>query len=1286
MKFRFKNTGGEAGFKFFCENEEDDANQNEETLRLQNFLIYPREFFINKGETMELYVCFLPKSEGIIQEKVILACDNQTSSIYTLEGKANVAELQVHGINNHMIDYSLKSLSESDFLENLKKIYFDDVLCNIPQTRKITIKNITSVKIPYHWSVFSTNKNTKIEITDTYEHRFHIVPEKGFFEADEIKEFEITFQAEKPMPYYEYAYLILDDIPLQSIRNPPDTIKKNLTSNVINPDGFSPTVLGPSYLGSNSNRPSITYFEFELIGIVTFAKVEISPPVSVFPSQLSIHKKYPVKFTLKNKANGIVSFQVSLHSKSHEVLETEVVSTKGAIPPNDEIEIEVWVASSETIQGGRFVYLVDVENGDNISFGVLASFMGPVIKFTKPEIDFGLVKTYTTTVMEFEIENISDIPALVYFQLASDKSPVIFEHLEDDEVLMRDDSKLKMVPKYTSLKGYEKKTIKAVLDSKDSESIRDIVNCFVHQGTTVGTFLRAEVQRIVTSLSNMTITFPVMYAGLEYEVNSTTPQRIFLRNHGNISTTFKWEEINDPEVLVATVDPIYGVLAPKSQIEIRLKILPYKGGSLNRILTCKVEGVEHLLGFEILSEVHGLSVRYELIDEETTNMAMTRTGHKNLLEGEAASPFLGSMRKTQTSFLDSDLRDAAKGQKLEHLEFFQCQINKPFTKQFLVRNTSGIETKFHFHFEKYEPLVHKDEIAFAKGGNKLSQSRLGASPGDKDLGDEQSRDLIRPQSKGRLGGGIRFANPSQLNDREERIPKSRGHKPPAPGTVALLTSEIEETHNFSTISGASLTQTRRVEREARFYLSNNLGLALVCEPFKGVLPPHGEIVVKVTAFNDICGKFEDYLICEMKGLETVRFPAIVQVSGSPIVVAPNQVGISYKDVYPYMNLGYIMSNYGPLTRTVKLTNTGPKNIKYNWKLYNLSRNASEVDFFNLQIGEPELGSNALVSVNWNPVEPPESHSGPFAIEPMDKFIKGRKDELFTVSFKCPTPGDYDGVLVGRPQIIKGPSGMTEEEYKEEETIKTDDKNIGMVVLYLHAQAIAPRLFLDKSSTGDGKQKIKFEKWALVDCAKEKRSFILQNKNKAGLQFGIRIEGPFQLTKSFTNSTERHLLGMTRTNSSLKGEAEKFFNLVPSSYVQLDMKFLANVKDQADWPLSFRNYKSGNLIVTFSNGDEQVFDLEGVLVRPTLYLNESGFEGDKVEEIQEFGVVHINNAKVKSIYLSNPTKVPAKWKLNYVKYPTKKTVSDATLTKMEKEDLEKTDDPSVWEFALTEVRS
>lgn len=70
-------------------------------------------------------------------------------------------------------------------------------------------------------------------------------------------------------------------------------------------------------------------------------------------------------------------------------------------------------------------------------------------------------------------------------------------------------------------------------------------------------------------------------------------------------------------------------------------------------------------------------------------------------------------------------------------------------------------------------------------------------------------------------------------------------------------------------------------------MSNNKGIAIVFNPQIGDLPPHSEVPITVTIYNNVCGKFDDKIVSEIKGLTPVEFPISITISGSPVVVPLN---------------------------------------------------------------------------------------------------------------------------------------------------------------------------------------------------------------------------------------------------------------------------------------------------------------------------------------------------------------------------------------------------------------
>ena len=65
MAFRCVNNGGDGGFKFFCERDEDDSRQTDpDTIRIGAFTLSPSEFYLYQGNAIDIYVSFSPDREG----------------------------------------------------------------------------------------------------------------------------------------------------------------------------------------------------------------------------------------------------------------------------------------------------------------------------------------------------------------------------------------------------------------------------------------------------------------------------------------------------------------------------------------------------------------------------------------------------------------------------------------------------------------------------------------------------------------------------------------------------------------------------------------------------------------------------------------------------------------------------------------------------------------------------------------------------------------------------------------------------------------------------------------------------------------------------------------------------------------------------------------------------------------------------------------------------------------------------------------------------------------------
>jgi hypothetical protein len=98
---------------------------------------------------------------------------------------------------------------------------------------------------------------------------------------------------------------------------------------------------------------------------------------------------------------------------------------------------------------------------------------------------------------------------------------------------------------------------------------------------------------------------------------------IVLRNLGNIPSRFSWEDIIVLDEFECMFEPKEGIIAPKTDIHIKVRFTPKVGGKFTKYLICNVDTLALPLGLEMNFEVFGLEVSYFQMIEvlpKSTNM------------------------------------------------------------------------------------------------------------------------------------------------------------------------------------------------------------------------------------------------------------------------------------------------------------------------------------------------------------------------------------------------------------------------------------------------------------------------------------------------------------------------------------------------------------------------------------------------------------------------------------------------------------------------------------------
>lgn len=194
-----------------------------------------------------------------------------------------------------------------DFKANpFETMYFENTNPTAESCRKLKIHNSAPIQFPFHWSVYRQKNSQKISLQDEETH-YRIEPAQGKFLGGETKEFSVYFCPQHAEPYFEYADMIVEDIPIAAVRNPPEGLKLFAAANT-----QKSKVPMPTYVGSNTQFLSIPMIMFNLRGQGNSCRVQCEPPVTVFEGDLFINQKYNQQVKICKLTKGLVKYKLRM--------------------------------------------------------------------------------------------------------------------------------------------------------------------------------------------------------------------------------------------------------------------------------------------------------------------------------------------------------------------------------------------------------------------------------------------------------------------------------------------------------------------------------------------------------------------------------------------------------------------------------------------------------------------------------------------------------------------------------------------------------------------------------------------------------------------------------------------------------------------------------------------------------------------------------------------------------------------------------------------------------------
>ncbi|NWU64760.1 DLEC1 protein, partial [Pterocles burchelli] len=159
---------------------------------------------------------------------------------------------------------------------------------------------------------------------------------------------------------------------------------------------------------------------------------------------------------------------------------------------------------------------------------------------------------------------------------------------------------------------------------------------------------------------------------------------------------------------------------------------------------------------------------------------------------------------------------------------------------------------------------------------------------------------------------------------------------------------------------------RRAQSEfAAAVLSHGKGVAFHVQPSTGTLKAFQQLIVEITAYNNMWGEYRDDLVCEVGDLQPKLIPMQMTVKGCPIFL--QMTGPQTEQ--PIIRFGTHVSGGSPVFRRVQLNNPSPFDIRLDWKIYNHEEDDKKLVDLLMFFGDPfprkNMDENETASIGSN---------------------------------------------------------------------------------------------------------------------------------------------------------------------------------------------------------------------------------------------------------------------------------------------------------------------------------
>nr|XP_014342849.1 PREDICTED: deleted in lung and esophageal cancer protein 1 isoform X1 [Latimeria chalumnae]XP_014342850.1 PREDICTED: deleted in lung and esophageal cancer protein 1 isoform X1 [Latimeria chalumnae] len=157
--------------------------------------------------------------------------------------------------------------------------------------------------------------------------------------------------------------------------------------------------------------------------------------------------------------------------------------------------------------------------------------------------------------------------------------------------------------------------------------------------------------------------------------------------------------------------------------------------------------------------------------------------------------------------------------------------------------------------------------------------------------------------------------------------------------------------NMITVSATKLEEKAWRDLAAAL-LSHGKGAAFLIHPSSGILKPFHQEIIEITAFNNMWGCYHDELICMIEDLKPAIIPMQMTVKGCPLFFQMMGRRKEIQTHDPVVRFGTHISGGDTVSRSLKINNPTPYDIRLDWETYNIEDGDLQLLDLLVSYGEP----------------------------------------------------------------------------------------------------------------------------------------------------------------------------------------------------------------------------------------------------------------------------------------------------------------------------------------------